>query len=414
MYPVNIRSKEDDAKLLMIQSRMGNRWSEIGKILNGRGENSVKNRYHSLVGRMSQSPPNVNSKYQIERKKKRSVLSRSSAAIGFSSTSSSISSSKSSTTSPVSKTATPLKRRHTFQQGQRKNRRSYRRPSNQQLMDMTHAFLSVELKKKVAEQKRRAQVESSSSSSSFSSSTFHQSSEFPPTPTAEDCDMKDETYETNETYEKNETNDTNETNDMEIVKNSHSNSIRLMTSNFLTDEQSKRSGVAGFYISSDVCIQLHQMKNVIQHKNKEIQHLRSRIRTLSGENGNGNDNHPSNDKSSSSSLSSSLFPLVDPTALEKDYNKEVPKKEDELEMHSIDMMKDVDVLNASYNTPSVSPTLEEFKKMPSTTVQSPHVSENNAERLYQPIKFANNSINSMPSKKRYLSPAEMLMSLSGH
>merc|ERR1712028_330699 len=243
----------------------------------------------------------------------------------------------------------------------------------------THAFLSVELKKKVAEQKRRARVESSSSSSSFSSSTFHQSSEFPPTPTAEDCDMKNETYETNETYEKNETNDTNETNDMEIVKNSngnsHSNSIRLMTSNFLTDEQSKRSGVAGFYISSDVCIQLHQMKNVIQHKNKEIQHLRSRIRTLSGENGNGNDNHPSNDTSSSSSSSSSLFPLVDPTALDKDYNKEVPKKEDELEMHSIDMMKDVDVLNASYNTPSVSPTLEEFKKMPSTTVQSPHVSE---------------------------------------
>merc|ERR1712028_95077 len=228
----------------------------------------------------------------------------------------------------------------------------------------THAFLSVELKKKVAEQKRRARVESSSSSSSFSSSIFHQSSEFPPTPTAEDCDMKDETYETNET------------NEMEIVKNSngnsHSNSIRLMTSNFLTDEQSKRSGVAGFYISSDVCIQLHQMKNVIQHKNKEIQHLRSRIRTLSGENGNGNNNHPSNDKSSSSSSSSSLFPLVDPTALEKDYNKEVPKKEDELEMHSIDMMKDVDVLNASYNTPSVSPTLEEFKKMPSTTVQSPH------------------------------------------
>ena len=73
MYPVNIRSKEDDAKLLMIQSRMGNRWSEIGKILNGRGENSVKNRYHSLVGRMSQSPPNVNSKYQIERKKKRYI-----------------------------------------------------------------------------------------------------------------------------------------------------------------------------------------------------------------------------------------------------------------------------------------------------------------------------------------------------
>jgi hypothetical protein len=49
-------SVSDDQTLLKLQSQIGNRWSEIAKSLNGRGENSVKNRYHSLMGRKSQSP----------------------------------------------------------------------------------------------------------------------------------------------------------------------------------------------------------------------------------------------------------------------------------------------------------------------------------------------------------------------
>ena len=47
---------EDDSALLAAQRRMGNRWTEIGKLLGGRGENSVKNRFHSLAARISPCP----------------------------------------------------------------------------------------------------------------------------------------------------------------------------------------------------------------------------------------------------------------------------------------------------------------------------------------------------------------------
>jgi hypothetical protein len=42
---------DEDAILLGAQERLGNKWSEIAKLLSGRAENAVKNRYNSLINR---------------------------------------------------------------------------------------------------------------------------------------------------------------------------------------------------------------------------------------------------------------------------------------------------------------------------------------------------------------------------
>mmetsp|Transcript_18979 Transcript_18979/g.22597 ORF Transcript_18979/g.22597 Transcript_18979/m.22597 type:complete len:995 (-) Transcript_18979:144-3128(-) len=42
-------SEEEDAQLIAAQRMMGNKWSDIAKILPGRAENAVKNRYNSLI-----------------------------------------------------------------------------------------------------------------------------------------------------------------------------------------------------------------------------------------------------------------------------------------------------------------------------------------------------------------------------
>ncbi|GMH90141.1 hypothetical protein TrST_g1880 [Triparma strigata] len=46
-------SKEEDDILRKVQSEIGNKWSEIAKLLPGRSENAVKNRFNSLLSRKS-------------------------------------------------------------------------------------------------------------------------------------------------------------------------------------------------------------------------------------------------------------------------------------------------------------------------------------------------------------------------
>ena len=40
---------EEDTVLLHAQKQVGNRWSEISRLLPGRAENAVKNRFNSLI-----------------------------------------------------------------------------------------------------------------------------------------------------------------------------------------------------------------------------------------------------------------------------------------------------------------------------------------------------------------------------
>ena len=42
-------NEDEDRKLLEAQRRVGNKWSEIARLLPGRAENAVKNRYNSLI-----------------------------------------------------------------------------------------------------------------------------------------------------------------------------------------------------------------------------------------------------------------------------------------------------------------------------------------------------------------------------
>jgi len=41
-------SKKEDLELLRLAREIGKKWSEIARLLNGRTENAVKNRYHAI------------------------------------------------------------------------------------------------------------------------------------------------------------------------------------------------------------------------------------------------------------------------------------------------------------------------------------------------------------------------------
>lgn len=42
-------SQAEDFKLIELYARLGSKWTEIGKELAGRPENSIKNRFHSYI-----------------------------------------------------------------------------------------------------------------------------------------------------------------------------------------------------------------------------------------------------------------------------------------------------------------------------------------------------------------------------
>jgi hypothetical protein len=51
-------TKEEDEKLMALQKSMGNRWCEIAKLLTGRSENAVKNRWNSAMRKRAQALKN--------------------------------------------------------------------------------------------------------------------------------------------------------------------------------------------------------------------------------------------------------------------------------------------------------------------------------------------------------------------
>jgi len=54
-------TKEEDEKLMALQKSMGNRWCEIAKLLTGRSENAVKNRWNSAMRKRAQALKHSNS-----------------------------------------------------------------------------------------------------------------------------------------------------------------------------------------------------------------------------------------------------------------------------------------------------------------------------------------------------------------
>eukprot|EP00536_Pseudo-nitzschia_multiseries_P000743 jgi/Psemu1/179414/e_gw1.9.178.1 len=63
-------TKEEDETLFRSQRKMGNKWSEIGRLLPGRSDNAVKNRYYnkknSFLRKMTQSSKKKSEKSQLQ------------------------------------------------------------------------------------------------------------------------------------------------------------------------------------------------------------------------------------------------------------------------------------------------------------------------------------------------------------
>lgn len=45
-------TQKEDELIVEMQRKVGNRWTYISKLLNGRSDNDVKNRYHSIMNRL--------------------------------------------------------------------------------------------------------------------------------------------------------------------------------------------------------------------------------------------------------------------------------------------------------------------------------------------------------------------------
>ena len=70
-------TESDDEDLLKIQSKLGNKWAEIAKLLGGRAENAVKNRFNSLKARRRVGRRRVNRRRPSSASPRRRTKNRS-------------------------------------------------------------------------------------------------------------------------------------------------------------------------------------------------------------------------------------------------------------------------------------------------------------------------------------------------
>ena len=303
---------EEDTALLAAQKRLGNKWSEISKLLScGRGENAVKNRFHSLrLSKMRKNkrktidstqicgPPSPSLSVHGNKRKERN-RPRSSSAHHLTSSINSIFRAKSGRL--LSKGTGSLRRRHTFS-GARQRSMSLgrlmsrsRRPSNAHIRSMTRAFLGVEIsriqeKTKACTQERQAplrQIQHSQSRKSAASPGGNLAALKAAADIAEAAQMastqkKSVSTTGNETIKQNFEAGSNATRGNCLAHLGSSRdalAIRFATSCFLDREQQQRAGVAGFCSTSpDTCIKLVQL---VHQKNQDIANLRAQINVMS-------------------------------------------------------------------------------------------------------------------------------------